>query len=155
MTIYCDGSSLGNGSGRSRAAAVALLSYGDVWRAFGSYLGDATNQQAEIAAATLGLERLRQPCRVHVFSDSRYLVETMNGNFRRKANLEWWTRLDKAARPHNILWEWLKGHAGHAVQEAVDTAARRLAELGSIDDSVLLEAEAAVASHAGGVGGIS
>ena len=55
VTIVCDGSSLGNGSGKSRAAAVAVLGYRGYWRAFGEFLGDATNQQAEIAAAWIGL----------------------------------------------------------------------------------------------------
>ncbi|HZH89100.1 MAG TPA: RNase H family protein, partial [Pyrinomonadaceae bacterium] len=56
VTIYCDGSSLGNGQAEPRAAAVALLNFRDQWRAFGCYLGMATNQQAEIAAAAVGLE---------------------------------------------------------------------------------------------------
>ena len=51
VTIYCDGSSLGNGQTATRAAAVALLGYRGLWRAFGQYLGTATNQQAEVAAA--------------------------------------------------------------------------------------------------------
>ena len=97
VLIYCDGSSLGNGRGDPRAAAVALLGFRGVWRAFGEYLGGATNQQAEVAAAALGLEQLREPCRVTVLSDSRYVVETMSGRFRRKSNHEWWARLDKAA----------------------------------------------------------
>src|SRR3989442_11943593 len=77
VTIYCDGSSLGNGRDAARAAAVALLGYKGLWRAFGTYLGKATNQQAEIAAAALGLEALKEPCRVRVHTDSKYVVETM------------------------------------------------------------------------------
>src|SRR5882724_12653343 len=97
VTIFCDGSSLGNGQTATRAAAVALLGYRGLWRAVGTYLGRATNQQAEVAAAALGLESLKEPCRVHLFTDSRYVVETMGGRFRRKANPRWWERLDKAA----------------------------------------------------------
>lgn len=142
--IYCDGSSLGNGQATPRAAAVALLGYRDVWRAFGCYLGTATNQQAEIAAAAIGLEQLTEPCRVLVHTDSRYVVETMKGRFRRKSNHEWWARLDKAVDAHRIEWEWVKGHAGHVAQEAVDTAARRIAALGHVDASVLRQASEAV-----------
>src|SRR3954453_11944697 len=86
VTIFCDGSSLGNGQAETRAAAVALLGYKGVWRSVGRYLGSATNQQAEIAAATLGLEALLEPCRVRLVTDSRYVVETMSGRFRRKSN---------------------------------------------------------------------
>lgn len=140
VTIYCDGSSLGNGQAATRAAAVALLGYRGLWRAFGQYLGTATNQQAEIAAATLGLRSLREPCRVRVVTDSRYVVETMSGRFRRKSNLEWWEKLDEVARPHKVTWEWAKGHAGHVIQEAADRAARRIAALGRVDDAVLRDA---------------
>lgn len=141
VTIFCDGSSLGNGQAASRAAAVALLGYQGIWRSVGSYLGQATNQQAEIAAAAVGLEALKQPCDVRVFTDSRYVVETMSGRFRRKTNHDWWARLDEAAEPHHITWEWTAGHAGHVIQEAVDRAARRIAAMGHVDPEVLRAAE--------------
>lgn len=140
VAIYCDGSSLGNGQDASRAAAVALLGYKGFWRAVGEYLGKATNQQAEIAAAAVGLESLTQPCQVNVFTDSRYVVETMNGRFRRKTNLPWWERLDRAASVHKIHWEWTRGHAGHLLQEAVDNAARRIAAAGQAEESILRDA---------------
>jgi len=140
VTIVCDGSSLGNGQAATRAAAVALLGYRGIWRAVGTYLGQATNQQAEIAAAALGLEALREPCRVRVVTDSRYVVETMAGRFRRKSNPDWWQRLDEAVRPHEVSWEWAKGHAGHVVQEAADRAARKIAALERVDESVLRDA---------------
>ena len=144
VTIFCDGSSLGNGQAETRAAAVALLGYKGLWRGVGEYLGSATNQQAEIAAAAVGLAALREPCRVRVVTDSRYVVETMSGRFRRKSNPEWWARLDEAARRHTVTWEWAKGHAGHVIQEAADRAARRIAALGRVDESVLREAAQAL-----------
>ena len=139
VTIVCDGSSLGNGKGSPRAAAVAVLGYKGFWRGFGEYLGNATNQQAEIAAATIGLKSLTEPCKVRVLSDSRYVVETMTGKFRKKTNHEWWAKLDAAAAKHQIKWEWVKGHAGHDVQEIVDTLARKTAELGAIDEKMFDE----------------
>jgi ribonuclease HI len=141
VTIFCDGSSLGNGQQSQRGAAVALLGYKGHWRAFGEYLGHATNQQAEIAAAAIGLESLTQPCKVHLFTDSRYVVETMNGRFRRKTNLPWWERLDRASKPHQVQWEWTRGHVGHLLQEAADNAARRIAAAGQVDKSILRDAE--------------
>jgi ribonuclease HI len=144
VTIFCDGSSLGNGQQSSRAAAVALLGYKGIWRAVGEYLGQATNQQAEIVAAAVGLEALREPCAVKVFTDSRYVVETMSGRFRRKTNLPWWQRLDRAASRHNVNWEWTRGHVGHVLQEAADSAARRIAAAGHVDQTVLRDAVDAV-----------
>jgi len=140
VTIFCDGSSLGNGREETRAAAVALLGYQGLWRAFGIYLGKATNQQAEIAAAALGLEALTEPCRVRLHTDSRYVVETMSGRFRRKTNHEWWKQLDEASERHKIEWHWEKGHAGHVIQEAADRAARKIAALGHVEPSVLQDA---------------
>lgn len=140
VTIFCDGSSLGNGQVSSRAAAVALLGYKGFWRAVGEYLGRGTNQQAEIIAAAVGLEALREPCDVKVFTDSRYVVETMSGRFRRKTNLQWWERLDRAASKHKVHWEWTRGHDGHLVQEAADTAARRIAAAGQADELILRDA---------------
>ena len=140
VTIFCDGSSLGNGQVSTRAAAFALLGYQGVWRAVGAYLGQATNQQAEVAAAALGLESLREPCRVHLFTDSRYVVETMCGRYRRKTNHEWWQRLDQAAARHEVRWEWTRGHDGHVIQEAVDRGARTVAAQGSVDEKVLRDA---------------
>jgi ribonuclease HI len=137
VTIFCDGSSLGNGQSSTRAAAVALLGFKGVWRAVGAYLGNATNQQAEVAAAALGLESLREPCSVHLFTDSRYVVETMSGRFRRKTNHEWWARLDRAAANHQVTWEWTRGHNGNLVQEAADKAARKIAAVGHVDEEIL------------------
>jgi ribonuclease HI len=137
VTIVCDGSSLGNGKGSPRAAAVAVLGFKGIWKAFGRYLGNATNQQAEIAAATLGLENLKEPCNVRLLSDSRYVVETMGGTWKRKTNHDWWERLDKAAGRHKIKWEWVKGHAGHEVQEIADKAARTIAAAGHVESEML------------------
>lgn len=139
VTIVCDGSSLGNGKGDPRAAAVALLGFKGIWKAVGKYLGNATNQQAEIAAATLGLESLKEPCKVKLMSDSRYVVETMGGTWKRKTNHEWWSKLDKASARHDIDWQWVKGHNGHEVQEAADTAARTIAHKGMVDPAMLKE----------------
>lgn len=140
VTIFCDGSSLGNGRDVARAASVALLGYQGLWRAFGSYLGKATNQQAEIAAAALGLEALKEPCRVRLHTDSRYVVETMSGRFRRKTNHDWWKRLDEASSRHEVEWRWAQGHAGHVIQEAADKAARKIAALGHVEPAVLQDA---------------
>lgn len=144
VTIVCDGSSLGNGKGNPRASAVAFLGFKGIWKAFGEYLGSATNQQAEIAAASIGLEYLTEPCKVRVLSDSRYVVETMGGTWKRKTNHDWWARLDKAAARHTIDWQWVKGHSGHVVQDVVDKAARKVAAAGRVDPEMLDEMAASI-----------
>lgn len=140
VTIVCDGSSLGNGRANTRAAAVALLGFKGIWRAVGKYLGDATNQQAEIAAATIGLAELKEPCEVTLLSDSRYVIETMGGTWKRKTNHEWWKGLDAAAKSHQIKWQWIKGHDGHEIQEVADEMARKIAGIGNVDQEMLDDA---------------
>jgi len=140
VTIVCDGSSLGNGKGNPRAAAVAVLGFKGYWKAVGEFLGAATNQQAEVAAAAIGLENLKEPCTVTLMSDSQYVIQTMGGTWKRKTNHDWWKRLDNAAKKHHITWKWVKGHDGHAVQEVADSMARKMAELGYVDKDMLDEA---------------
>ncbi|OYT72191.1 MAG: hypothetical protein CFK52_05930 [Chloracidobacterium sp. CP2_5A] len=141
VRIVCDGSSLGNGGESAVAAAAALLSHigpAKVTRKLVvEYLGPATNQQAEIVAACIGLEALFVPCQVQVVTDSTYVVKTMTGRFRRRANQDLWRRLDRAAAPHHVAWQWTRGHAGHPEQEACDRAARHTAKYGGSDEAFL------------------
>jgi len=143
VDVVCDGSSLGNGGTAARAGAAAVLIFTDGKgerheRVVGEYLGCATNNQAEIVAACIGLEALREPCVVHLMTDSKYVVETLRGNFRRKMNHEFWGRLDRAAAPHRVTWEWTRGHAGHPEQELCDRVARRIAAAGLADETTLV-----------------
>lgn len=145
VRVVCDGSALGNGNGAARAGAAAILEFEDsagrVHRsAVGEYLGVGTNNQAEIVAACIGLEALREPCEVTVVTDSKYVVETLKGNFRRKMNHDFWARLDAAAARHRVAWEWTRGHAGHPVQERCDAAARAIAAAGAVEPAVLVRA---------------
>ncbi|MCS6805966.1 MAG: RNase H family protein [Acidobacteriota bacterium] len=138
VVIVCDGSSLGNQTeSQRRAAAVAILDYQGKRKILGEYLGAKTNQQAEIVAACLGLEALKQPCQVTVISDSEYLIHTMNGKYKRRSNHEYWLRLDRAAAPHRVTWTWTRGHAGHELQEKCDRAARLIAATGRVDPDQL------------------
>ena len=139
VLIVCDGSSLGNGSRGPRAGAAALMEYQHQRKLIGEYLGPATNQQAEIVAACIGLEKLKEPCRAKVISVSQYVIKTMSGYFKRKTNHEFWRRLDKAAAPHRVEWEWTRGHDAHELQEKCDEAARLIATSGTVDAEKLEE----------------
>ena len=149
VTIVCDGSSLGNGTARARAGAVAVLIYVDQegeqqHRVVGEYLGEATNNQAEIVAAAIGLEALKYPCAVEVLTDSQYVVQTQAGAYRKKKNHDFWERLSEASRPHQVKWSWTRGHDDHPIQEECDRAAKEIAARGSADPAVLEDALARV-----------
>jgi ribonuclease HI len=142
VTIVCDGSSLGNGTRAARGGAVAVLIYVDQegqqqHKVVGEYLGEATNNQAEIVAAAIGLEALKYPCLVEVLTDSQYVVQTQSGAYRKKKNLDFWERLSDAARPHKVKWSWTRGHDDHPIQEECDRAAKEIAARGSADSAIL------------------
>lgn len=139
VTITADGCCLSNGDENNRAAAAAILCYQNIKRAVACFIGTATNQRAEIIAAALALESLREPCVVTLRSDSKYVIETMNGRFRRKTNLDCWQRLDSAAAPHQVTFEWVKGHNGDPDQETADRIAKTTATLGRVNYEVLTE----------------
>lgn len=101
-----------------------------------------TNNRMELLAAIEGLEALKEPCRVTLHSDSKYLVDAMskgwikgwkrNGWTRKKnqflKNADLWKRLDAAvAGGHSIRWEWVKGHVGIAENERCDALAESAA----------------------------
>lgn len=144
LTIVCDGSSLGNGKDEARAGAVAILIYVDgegkpQHKVVGEYLGFATNNQAEIVAAAIGLEALKYGCDVEVISDSQYVVQTQLGKFKEKTNHPFWQRLREAAARHKIRWTWTRGHSNHPIQELCDWAARKIAARGFVDPAILDE----------------
>lgn len=129
VLIYADGSCLKNGSAESQAGAGAVLMTEDGGRIKlkASYLGALTNQKAEILACAVGLESLKKPCEVRIFSDSKYVVETMLGTNRMKSNREFWERLIKACLTHKIEWYWMRGHSGNPFQETADRLSRAAA----------------------------
>ena len=97
-----------------------------------------TNNRMELMAAIAGLEALKRPCRVRLYTDSQYLrdgitqwLPAWKARGWRTAgkapvkNVDLWQRLEQAAAPHEIEWHWVKGHSGHAENELADELANR------------------------------
>ncbi len=138
VEIFTDGACLGNpGPG----GWAALLRSGGAERLFSGAEADTTNNRMELMAAIIGLESLKRPCRVHLTTDSRYVMQGIEewvprwrANGWRTAsrqpvkNQDLWQRLVAACEPHRIRWSWVRGHTGHAENERVDEAARIQAE---------------------------
>lgn len=126
VSIYADASCLRNGSSDPSAGCGAVIVDRNRMelKLLAKYLGPVTNQQAEILACAKALEELRRSCRVEMFSDSRYVIDTMNGRNRMKTNRPFWGRLVEQSYGHNITWRWVKGHDGLLFQEAADRLAR-------------------------------
>jgi len=91
-------------------------------------------------AVIAALNALKRPCRVTVSTDSRYVMDGLtkwihgwqrNGwrtaDKKPVKNADLWQDLLSAAKPHQITWQWVKGHAGHAENERADTLASEAA----------------------------
>ena len=125
VTITSDGAARGNpGPGGwaallQRDAKEKLLS--------GEHPADTTNNAMELLAAISALEALKRPCRVTLRADSMYVIEGLQrmlaGGGPPQKNRTLWEQLAAAARPHEITFEWVKGHAGDPRNERVDEAA--------------------------------
>ncbi|HQU91893.1 MAG TPA: hypothetical protein PLK77_06330 [Pyrinomonadaceae bacterium] len=131
VTIYSDASCMRNGAIDSSAGcgAVMLDQNRLEIKLLAKYLGQTTNQQAEIMACTHALEQLRRCCRVEIVSDSKYVIDTMIGRNHMRANRSFWTRLVKACYGHHVSWRWVKGHSGVPFQEVADRLARAAARV--------------------------
>lgn len=88
-----------------------------------------TNNRMEILAVIKGLETLPESSEVTIFSDSQYVVSTMTRNWKRNANKDLWAKLDRLVGPRDVDFRWLKGHAGHPLQEEADRLAVEAAKL--------------------------
>jgi ribonuclease HI len=134
VEIFTDGACRGNpGPG----GWAAILRYGTTEKELAG--GDAmtTNNRMELSAAIAGLEALKRPCRVKLYTDSQYVRDGITQWLRgwkardwRTAdkkpvkNVDLWQRLDAASAPHQIEWIWVRGHAGHPENERADALAR-------------------------------
>jgi ribonuclease HI len=96
-----------------------------------------TNNRMEMTAAIRGLEALKLPSTVTIYTDSRYLMDgatlwmqrwKLNGwrTADKKAvkNDDLWRALDAAGARHRLTWKWVAGHAGHPENERADALAR-------------------------------
>jgi ribonuclease HI len=134
VIIYTDGSCFGNpGPG----GWAAILSYGKHEKELSGGEKDTTNNRMELRAALEALRALKEPCIITLYTDSEYLKRGITEwlpnwkrrNWRRKggklANQDLWMRLDEEISRHEIDWHWVKGHAGHKINERVDKLAKK------------------------------
>ena len=133
VTLHTDGACLGNpGPG----GWAAILQWGEHESVLSGGLADTTNNQMELMAVIMGLEALKRPVSITVVSDSRYVLNGIqnwiagwkrngwkNAKKQPVANQELWRRLDAVTQSHQIEWQWIKGHAGHPLNERCDELA--------------------------------
>lgn len=98
---------------------------------------ETTNNRMELTAAIEGLSALKEPCRVMLCSDSKYLCDGITKGWAKSWKKNGWKKADKKPALNSELWEkilqlsdyhsveivWVKGHAGHPENERCDTLA--------------------------------
>ena len=134
VTIHTDGACSGNpGPG----GWGAILEFGDHKKEMKGGEANTTNNRMELMGAISALEALKKPCPVDLYTDSQYLrngimtwIHGWKKNGWRTAdkkpvkNVDLWQRLETALGQHKIKWHWVKGHAGHDLNERADQLAR-------------------------------
>lgn len=134
VKIYTDGACSGNpGAG----GWWAILVYGDKEKELSGGEKETTNNRMELMAVIAALEKLKEPCKVDVYSDSNYVLKGISEwlpDWKKRGwktadkkpvkNVEYWQRLEQAASNHDIKWHWVKGHNGHEMNERADALAR-------------------------------
>jgi ribonuclease HI len=134
VVIHTDGACAGNpGPG----GWGVVLQYGAVKKEISGGELVTTNNRMELQAAIASLEALKYPCKVILFTDSEYLRNGITKwifSWKRSnwvssqktpvKNADLWRQLDQLASRHQIEWKWLKGHAGHPLNERCDSLGR-------------------------------
>ena len=139
IIIYTDGACHGNpGPG----GYAAILISGKNQKELSGGFNKTTNNRMELMAAIKGLDSLKKPSDVTLYSDSQYLVRSMNQGWVQKwqangwkrnkkdpaLNIDLWKQILDLCAKHDVNFEWTKGHAGHPENERCDLLANQAAE---------------------------
>lgn len=134
VTVYTDGACSGNpGPG----GWGAILVYGEKQKELCGGEQLTTNNRMELTAACAALEALTRPCAIDLYTDSQYVKGGITGwifgwkkngwktaDKKPVKNADLWQRLEAARQRHTVDWHWVKGHAGHDMNERADELAR-------------------------------
>ena len=135
VNIYTDGACRGNpGSG----GWGVLIEYENITNEYFGGEIETTNNKMELKAAIEGLKVLKEPCKVNLTTDSKYVMDGITewiknwkkNNWKNAAkkdvkNKDLWIELDHLVTKHEIKWNWVKGHSGHEKNEIADALANK------------------------------
>ena len=134
VVIYTDGACRGN-PGPGGWGAILIAANGTEKQLCGGERA-TTNNRMELMAAIQALEALKKPCKVELHTDSQYVrtgisewLSIWKGrgwktqSKGKVKNEDLWRRLDEARARHDVDWRWVKGHAGHELNERADELA--------------------------------
>lgn len=153
VNIYTDGACSGNpGPGGYGAILVYIDDNGIKHeKELSEGYKQVTNNQMELLAVISGLEALKKPCEVVIYSDSKYVVDAFNNKWidgwikkgwktagkTPVKNVELWKRLLTAKERHDVEFIWVKGHAGHDYNERCDSLAVAASQKSELKPSIV------------------
>ncbi len=135
ITLYTDGSCIGNpGPG----GYAYILIYGDLKKEFSGFEDNTTNNRMELTAVIKGLNQIKEPCEVTVYTDSAYVSNAFEqdwitnwqlkgwrtANKKDVLNKDLWLQLLDAMSRHKVSWVKVKGHADNELNNRCDILAR-------------------------------
>ena len=133
IELYTDGACSGNpGPG----GWGALLRWNGHEKELSGGEGETTNNRMEMMAVLEGLRAIKKPANVHIYTDSKYVMDGITKwleGWKAKGwktaakkpvkNQDLWQALDSEISRHNTQFTWVKGHSGHPENERVDKLA--------------------------------
>lgn len=135
VSLYTDGACKGN---PGKGGWGVLMRYGSHEKELFGGEAHTTNNRMELTAIIQGLAALKRSCAVVIYTDSQYVKNGMekwihgwkkNGwktaSKQPVKNEDLWQQLDRLAAQHQIQWQWVRGHAGHAENERADALANQ------------------------------
>lgn len=150
IELYTDGAARGN-PGPGGYGIVLISRKHNLRKEMSGGFRKTTNNRMELLAVILGLEALKQEgLDVVVYSNSKYVVDAVNKGwiwnwvkkgFKNKKNVDLWRRFIPAYRKQKVRFEWVKGHAGHPLNERCDQLATEAADKPSLPPDVAYEQE--------------
>ena len=134
IELYSDGASEPTNPGPSGYGIILRCPELNYQKEFSQGFEISTNNRMELMGVIVGLEQIKKPSNVTVYSDSKYVIEPIelgwflrweeNNWMRSKkdkiANSDLWKRLGMMLKKHNVVFEWIKGHNGHPENERCD-----------------------------------
>ena len=134
VTLYTDGACSGNpGPG----GWGAILCYGEHELSLSGGEAHTTNNRMELTAVIEGLKKLKEPCIVELYSDSKYVIDALSKGWAWGWKKKGWVKSDKkpALNPdlwdvllalvqtHEVHYHWVKGHADNVYNNRCDAMA--------------------------------
>ncbi|PWD98771.1 RNase H family protein [Marinilabilia rubra] len=133
VVIFTDGACKGN-PGRGGIGFYLISEAGKTLKGSKGYRR-TTSSRMELMAAIEALRCLKFPCKVELYTDSRYLADSVNKGwlnswlsspyFLNRKNEDLWRKLVCEMRKHQVSIHWIKGHSDHAQNRLVDRLASK------------------------------